>query len=166
MPFPPSAACRFFDLPPVNLQYLPLHLTKNSFASAPTHLCGIVLGKAEGAAEAPAEMAGAFRLGCCTEGMGYLFGIMDSRRTDGGCGGGLREFRASADARVPFPQGKGTKGCRGPARIPCGAPAPGPPSCKRLVSVEPRGGVPDGVPFGSARTAPLKTFRFQRRACA
>ena len=41
MPFPPSAACRFFDLPPVNLQNLPLHLTKNSFASAPTHLCGI-----------------------------------------------------------------------------------------------------------------------------
>ena len=40
------------------------------------------------------------------------------------------------------------------------------PSCKRLASVEPRGGVPDGVPFGSARTAPLKTFRFQRRACA
>ena len=43
MPFPPSAACRFFDLPPVNLQNLPLHLTKNSFASAPTHLCGIAL---------------------------------------------------------------------------------------------------------------------------
>ena len=41
MPFPPSAACRFFDLPPENLQNLPLHLTKNSFASAPTHLCGI-----------------------------------------------------------------------------------------------------------------------------
>ena len=33
----------FFDLPPVNLQNLPLHLTKNSFASAPTHLCGIAL---------------------------------------------------------------------------------------------------------------------------
>ena len=43
MPFPPSAACRFFDLPPVNLQNLPLHLTKNAFASAPTHLCGIAL---------------------------------------------------------------------------------------------------------------------------
>ena len=43
MPFPPSAACRFFDLPPVNLQNLPLHLTKNSFASAPTHLCGVAL---------------------------------------------------------------------------------------------------------------------------
>ena len=75
---------------------------------------------------------------------------------------GLREFRASADARVPFPQGKGTKGCRGPARIPCGAPAPGPPADKRLVSVEPRRGAPDGVPSGSALTAPLKTFRFQR----
>ena len=74
----------------------------------------------------------------------------------------MREFRASADARVPFPQGKGTKGCRGPARIPCGAPAPGPPSDKRLVSVEPRRGAPDGVPSGSALTAPLKTFRFQR----
>ena len=45
MPFPPSAACRFFDLPPVNLQNLPLHLTKNSFASAPTHLCGIAFTK-------------------------------------------------------------------------------------------------------------------------
>ncbi len=43
MPFPPFAACRFFDLPPVNLQNLPLHLTKNAFASAPTHLCGIAL---------------------------------------------------------------------------------------------------------------------------
>ena len=75
---------------------------------------------------------------------------------------GLREFRASADARVPFPQGKGTKGCRGPARFPCGAPAPGPPSDKKLVSVEPRRGAPNGVPSGSARTAPLKTFRFQR----
>ena len=74
----------------------------------------------------------------------------------------LREFRASADARVPFPQGKGTKGCRGPARIPCGAPAPGPPADKRLVSVEPRWGAPNGVPSGSALTAPLKTFRFQR----
>ena len=74
----------------------------------------------------------------------------------------MREFRASADARVPFPQGKGTKGCRGPARFPCGTPAPGPPSDKYLVSVEPRRGAPNGVPSGSARTAPLKTFRFQR----
>ena len=68
----------------------------------------------------------------------------------------------SADARVPFPQGKGTKGCRGPARFPCGTLAPGPPSDKYLVSVEPRRGAPDGVPSGSALTAPLKTFRFQR----
>ena len=79
-----------------------------------------------------------------------------------GSGRCLREFRASADARVPFPQGKGTKGCRGPARFPCGTPAPGPPSDKYLVSVEPRRGAPDGVSFGSALTAPLKTFRFQR----
>ena len=57
---------------------------RKGIAYAANELCGIVLGKAEGAAEAPAEMAGAFRLGCCTEGMGYLFGIMDSRRTDGG----------------------------------------------------------------------------------
>ena len=41
MPFPPSAACRLLDLPPVNLQNLQLHLTKNAFATAPTHLCGI-----------------------------------------------------------------------------------------------------------------------------
>ena len=58
----------------------------------------------------------------------------------------LREFRASADARVPFPQGKGTKGCRGPARFPCGVPAPGPPSDKYLVSVEPRRGAPNSIP--------------------
>ena len=90
---------------------------------------------------------------------GIALGFAAHRRGAGCC---LREFRASADARVPFPQGKGTKGCRGPARIPCGAPAPGPPSCKRLVSVEPRRGAPNGVPSGSALTAPLKTFRFQR----
>ena len=72
----------------------------------------------------------------------------------------------SADVRVPFPQGNGTKGCRGPARFPCGVPTPGPPSDKLLVSVEPRWGAPDVVPSGSARTAPLKTFRFQRWACA
>ena len=41
MPFSPSAACRFLDLPPVNLRNLQLHLTKNSFATAPTHLCGV-----------------------------------------------------------------------------------------------------------------------------
>ena len=46
MPFPPSAACRFFDLPPVNLQNLPLHLTKNSFASAPTHFVRYCFGAA------------------------------------------------------------------------------------------------------------------------
>ena len=133
MPFPPSAACRFFDLPPVNLQNLPLHLTKNSFASAPTHLCGIALA---------------------------LGGGKVDTQVGGRCG--LREFRTSADVRVPFPQGKGTKGCRGPARFPCGAPAPGPPSDKKLVSVEPRRGAPNGVSYGSARTAPLKTFCFQR----
>ena len=43
MPFSPSAACRFLDLPPVNLRNLQLHLTKNSFATAPTHLCGVAL---------------------------------------------------------------------------------------------------------------------------
>ena len=58
----------------------------------------------------------------------------------------LREFRASADARVPFPQGKGTKGCRGPARIPCGTPAPGPPHASGLrrwsLAGAPRTGFP------------------------
>ena len=43
MPFPPSAACKFLDLPPVNLRNLHLHLTKNSFASRPPHLCGVTL---------------------------------------------------------------------------------------------------------------------------
>jgi len=33
MPFPPVISCRFFDLPPVNLQNLQERLTKNSFAS-------------------------------------------------------------------------------------------------------------------------------------
>ena len=94
----------------------------------------------------------------------YAFGEEGAHERGSGCC--LREFRASADARVPFPQGKGTKGCRGPARFPCGTPAPGPPSDKYLVSVEPRWGAPDVVPSGSARTAPLKTFRFQRWACA
>ena len=43
MSFPPSVACRFFDLHPVNLQNLHLHLTKNPFASRPPHLCGVTL---------------------------------------------------------------------------------------------------------------------------
>ena len=43
MPFPPSASCRNLDLPPVNLRFLQSHLTKNAFAIAPTHLCGIAL---------------------------------------------------------------------------------------------------------------------------
>ena len=43
MPFPPSAACKFLDLPPVNLRNLHLHLTKNPFASRPPHLCGVTL---------------------------------------------------------------------------------------------------------------------------
>ena len=33
VPFPISAACRFLDLPPVNLRNLQLHLSKNSLAS-------------------------------------------------------------------------------------------------------------------------------------
>ena len=43
MPFPPSAACKFLDLPPVNLRNLHLYLTKNPFASRPPHLCGVTL---------------------------------------------------------------------------------------------------------------------------
>ena len=43
MPFLPSASCRNLDLPPVNLRFLQSHLTKNAFAIAPTHLCGIAL---------------------------------------------------------------------------------------------------------------------------
>ena len=39
MSFPPSAACKFLDLPPVNLRNL--HLTKNPFAGRPPHLCGV-----------------------------------------------------------------------------------------------------------------------------
>ena len=44
MSFPPSAACKFLDLHPVNLRNLHLHLTKNPFASRPPHLCGVTLG--------------------------------------------------------------------------------------------------------------------------
>ena len=43
MSFPPSAACKFLDLHPVNLRNLHLHLTKNPFASRPPHLCGVTL---------------------------------------------------------------------------------------------------------------------------
>ena len=43
MSFPPSAACKFLDLPPVNLRNLHLHLTKNPFSSRPPHLCGVTL---------------------------------------------------------------------------------------------------------------------------
>ena len=43
MSFPPSASCKFLDLPPVNLRNLHLHLTKNPFASRPPHLCGVTL---------------------------------------------------------------------------------------------------------------------------
>ena len=43
MSFPPSAACKFLDLPPVNLRNLHLHLTKNPFAGRPPHLCGVAL---------------------------------------------------------------------------------------------------------------------------
>ena len=43
MPFLPSASCRNLDLPPVNLRFLQSHLTKNAFAIAPTHSCGIAL---------------------------------------------------------------------------------------------------------------------------
>ena len=43
MSFPPSAACKFLYLPPVNLRNLHLHLTKNPFASRPPHLRGVTL---------------------------------------------------------------------------------------------------------------------------
>ena len=44
--FPPSAACKFLDLPPVNLRNLHLHLMKNPFAGQPPHLCGVALIRA------------------------------------------------------------------------------------------------------------------------
>ena len=49
MSFPPSAACKFLDLHPVNLRNLHLHLTKNPFASRPLHLCGVTLINSSGA---------------------------------------------------------------------------------------------------------------------
>lgn len=53
MSFPPSAACKFLDLPPVNLRNLHLHLTKNPFASRPPHLCGVTLGQSRTKKEQP-----------------------------------------------------------------------------------------------------------------
>ena len=47
MSFPPSAACKFLDLHPVNLRNLHLHLTKNPFASRPPHLRGVTLESAQ-----------------------------------------------------------------------------------------------------------------------
>ena len=43
MSFPPSAACKFLDLPPVNLRNLHLHLTKNLFAGWLPHLYGVAV---------------------------------------------------------------------------------------------------------------------------
>ena len=45
MSFPPSAACKFLDLPPVNLRNLHLHLTKNPFVSRPPHFAVLPLHK-------------------------------------------------------------------------------------------------------------------------
>ena len=84
MNFSSDAMADFEGLLEVNRKICKQQMAEKGIACAANELCGIALGKAEGAAEAPAEMAGAFHLGCCTEGMGYLFGIMDSRRTDGG----------------------------------------------------------------------------------
>ena len=47
MSFPPSAACKFLDLLPVNLRNLHLHLTKNPFVSQPPHLCGVTLSESD-----------------------------------------------------------------------------------------------------------------------
>ena len=47
MSFPPSASCKFLDLPPVNLRNLHLHLTKNPFASRPPHLHGVTQNSCE-----------------------------------------------------------------------------------------------------------------------
>ena len=47
MSFPPSASCKFLDLPPVNLRNLHLHLTKNPFASRPPHLRGVTLSESD-----------------------------------------------------------------------------------------------------------------------
>ena len=43
MSFPPSAACKFLDLPPVNLRNLHLHLTKKSIRQPTASLCGVTL---------------------------------------------------------------------------------------------------------------------------
>ena len=43
MSFPPSAVCKFLNVPPINLRNLHLHLTKNPYVSRPPHLCGVTL---------------------------------------------------------------------------------------------------------------------------
>ena len=65
-----------------------------------------------------------------------------------------------------FPAGERNQRLPGAGEVSMRRAGPRTPSDKYLVSVEPRRGAPDGVPFGSALTAPLKTFRFQRWACA
>ena len=51
LPFPPSAACRSLDLPPVNLRNCIRVLPKNPFAGRPPHLCGVALEKTAHAGE-------------------------------------------------------------------------------------------------------------------
>ena len=61
-----------------------------------------------------------------------------------------------------FPAGERNQRLPGAGEVSMRHAGPRTPSDKYLVSVEPRRGAPDGVPSGSALTAPLKTFRFQR----
>ena len=61
-----------------------------------------------------------------------------------------------------FPAGERNQRLPGAGKVSMRRAGPRTPSDKLLVSAEPRWGAPDVVPSGSARTAPLKTFRFQR----
>ncbi len=73
MSFPPSAACKFLDLPPVNLRNLHLHLTKNPFASQPPHLRGVTYS---------IEFAGKGGKSCKAEGKNNVeFGIRNAEKS-------------------------------------------------------------------------------------
>ena len=84
MPFPPSAACKFLDLPPVNPRNLHLHLTKNPFAGRPPHLCGVALGEFQ--LRAQAATTAAQRPGSWEEGSGSCYpdfeSLPDSKSSD------------------------------------------------------------------------------------
>ena len=105
MPFPPSAACKFLDLPPVNPRNLHLHLTKNPFAGRPPHLCGVALN----------PFAAANRAGRRREcGVSPLSGVCDVTEAAALCDDPLRVppslYGGGDRKRIPLDTGGGRPG--------------------------------------------------------